>query len=523
MADVTFIGLYDTLDKALSKRVSPEIDFYGVCGINLLPLKQEKIRQKTNNDVGVSIESYTAYLVNLRTNDEVDVTDNFFVENLFQDEKGFNQVTWNLTNIPDVFGSELCYLKINQTVGQDYFSNVFTVDSSQEDKTAVFFYKQKEADLMLSIGLKMWFYESLKQVEIKNYYELSTKNTVTLSTKSKKYERWKTDIIGRDLAIFISDMFESKFLYLDGFRVNLFEAFEIPELTSKSETKRYSVKLNINKNDTFDPLNEVIAVPVVPEIVLNSVETNGFIATFSFVLSNFSPALLTFEYSSDQVTWISENKGVTSPQSVSFNKIGTWFFRVSHQLAVSNVLQVVIDSTLIANNDTAKVSKGAFVNIPVLFNDVLTGNVQITSFTQGSNGTVSLNPNNTLKYQHDGSLSTFDTFSYTIENGVSSATGSVGVTILQSAGTSTSFSTSPNGSSSPTTACGFNLSATRYHTGASSLPTLDDFVFNDAALTMPLVGSNQFFTIANGRTIQVDNNGKVIDLHICVPDGTNIA
>lgn len=516
MAKVTFIGLFDTIDEALSIRTSPQIDFYSVNGINILPLSQTKIKQQTNNHTGVSIEAYTAFLVNFRSGEEIDITNNFVVESLFQDSSGFNQVIWSVVNLPDIFNNgSLCYFRVEQILGQDYFSNPFTVSSYLFEKTAIIHYKEKQTDVAMSISLSMWFIEQLKDVELKNYYEISTKNTVTQSTKSRKYERWTTDVIGRDLAILISDLFEHKFVYIDGLRTNLFEAMEIAELTSKSQTKKYKIKLNVNKNDVFNETAEIAPVPVIPVISLNSIITNGFIVIYDFVISDFTPVLLTFEYSQDQINWISENKGITSPQNISFSEIGTWFFRIRHPLAISNVVELVVDSTIIANNDTVKVNKGSFVNIPVLFNDVLTGNVTITNVTNGANGTATVNPDRTIKYQHNNTFSGSDSFQYTISNGMTQSTATVSITILATVGTSTSFLTSAVGSSSPTTACGFNLSVTRYHTGASSVPTLDDFVFNDSSMTQPLVGSDQFFTIANGRTIQVNSNGRVTNLFAC--------
>lgn len=519
MVKVNFIRFFPSLDEALSIRTSPDVKYYTTNGINILPFDLIKTRQMTDHKDGVSVEDWFAYIVNLRTGVETDITANFVIEEVLSDENGKPQILWSVSNLPK-FGSNLVYLKIQQAIGQDFYSNVFTIDDVIENHAHIH-YKNNLSDKMLSIGILTWFVEDLKQTELKNYYETSTKSTVTLTIKSQKFEKWITDIINRDLAIKISDLFEYKFVYLDNVRANLFEAIEIPEIESMSVTKRYKLKINFSKDDVFDPFAVEELIQVIPVINLISVNTNGSIAIFDFTFSNFSPSFLTFDYSQNQTTWVSENSGFTSTQSISFSNIGIWYFRVRHPLAISNVIELNIDSVLVANNDDAQVVKGGSVNIPVLFNDVLSGNVSITSVATPINGIVVINSNNTVTYTHNGTSSTFDSFSYTISNGVTNSTGIVGVAIIGTSGVSTPFLTSAFGSSSSSIACSFILDTTRYHSGGSALPTLDNFIFADASLTQPFNGGNNFYAIGNGRIIQINNEGRIINIGACTSGGVS--
>ncbi len=70
--------------------------------------------------------------------------------------------------------------------------------------------------------------------------------------------------------------------------------------------------------------------------------------------------------------------------------------------------------------DAATVAIGGSLNISVLGNDSDPENdaLSITQVTQGSNGgTVTINPNGTINYSHDGSDVTSDSFEYTISDG----------------------------------------------------------------------------------------------------------
>ena len=73
----------------------------------------------------------------------------------------------------------------------------------------------------------------------------------------------------------------------------------------------------------------------------------------------------------------------------------------------------------VANDDTASVSQGGDVDIDVLANDSDPDgdSLTITGFSNGNYGTVTQNPDGTLKYTHDNSETTSDSFTYTVSDG----------------------------------------------------------------------------------------------------------
>jgi hypothetical protein len=513
MAIVTFIDFFSELADALTERTSPQIDFYEVRGIQLLPNNTYPYVQTTNVSGGIELEDWTAVIVNTWDNSETDVTAYFLVEDTFNDTDGFPQFDWSLTNVPYDFGSRMVYLKVDQLIGQTFYSNMFQLTANNSDKTTRLDYRNTATDTMQSIQLKMWYWQTLKNQDVTTYYETSTRNTVSRVVKSQRYERWITEVMSNSLYLKLTDVFEKKFVYVNLTRSNLFDNLEVKEFSGKQNFAENILKLAFNSNDVYDPLT-VPAVPSVPYILLSSIVTNGLSAIYTFSYGDFVPTYLVFEYSDDQVTWTSQNLGVTSPQSVTFNGTGVWYFRISHPEAISNVIMLDLGDAVVAVDDAAQVEKGGIVDIPVLVNDTLVGTTTITGVTVPTNGTaIAINGDTEIRYTHNDSSTTFDTFDYTIGNGLTSDSATVNV-VITLIGTSTSFSISV-GRPAQARACVLSLSQTKYHNGAGVVPSVNDYVFDDAALTTPFDGSEDYFAVFGGRWIIIDANGKVISTGFC--------
>lgn len=516
MAVVNFIEFYSTLSEAMTERTSPQIDFYEVRGIQLLPNNSYPYIQTTNVSGGINLEDWTAYIVNTWDNSETDVTAYFNVDNIFTDSDGYNQFDWSLTNVPFDFGSKMVYLRVDQLVGETFYSNMFQLTQNKSERTTRVDYRNTATATMQSIQLKMWYWQDLKNQEATTYYETSTKRTVSVVVKSQLYERWITEPMSNSLFIKLSNVFEQRFVYLNLTRYNLFEGFEIKEHSGKQNFAQNIIKLAFNGSDIYDPLNPTVITPTYPSIILSDVIANGITASYTFTYSNFTPTYFTFQTSQDQVTWNNTNAGVTSPESITFNGTGTWYFRILHPEAISNVFTLDLGSVVNAVDDSQNVVKGGTKDIDVLFNDTLVGTTTITSVTAPTNGTATIiNSGTKIRYTHDDSVTTSDSFNYTIGNGISSDSATVSVTITNSGNNSTGFATSTSGNANSETSCGFVLDTTRYHDGINAQPTLGDFIFTDAALITSFNGTNKYYPISNGRAIKINSSGQVTDLYIC--------
>lgn len=510
MADVNFIE-FGTAPFFL-ERTSPYVEQYQVRGIQLLPNNELPYIQTTNVSGGIELEDWTVYIVDPCGN-ETDISDYFVIEDVFADDNGDNQFTWSLTNVPHDFYYDLVHLKAVQSIGETFYSNYFMLTDLESDKTIRIDYKSYNMDTMQSIQLPMAFKQEFNPVEIESYYETSTKNTVINTVKYQTYESWLTEIISNDLLLRIIRVFSYKYTYVDLLRCNLFEAIEQKEYEAAENFKDNIIKLTFNKSDVYDPLANPITTPeTIPSITLSSVVANSINAIYYFSYADFTPDYLVFEYSDDEIIWTSESLGTTSPQSVAFNESGTWYFRISHPLAISNTFVLELGSTVIANDDSANVGKGDFVDISVLFNDVLVGTTTITFVSVPTNGTATIIESGTkIRYTHDDGVSLVDSFTYTISNGITSDTATVNISVF---GTGTSFEMSEEGLFSKPNACLLLPTTFKYHDGISAVPSIGDIVYNEVTMETTFTGFNKFYSI-EGKVLKIANNGVITDVQFC--------
>lgn len=183
------------------------------------------------------------------------------------------------------------------------------------------------------------------------------------------------------------------------------------------------------------------------------------------------------------------------------------------------------DHSLDAINDTSNILQGQTIDINVLFNDIYNDDVTVTIVTAPTNGTATVLPNKTIRYVHNNTATTTDTIVYRITSAYTSDTANIniGITLATAPGGSggggandgVAFNMSSNSNADAESACPFLLNSTKYHNGASSIPTLADIVYNEVAKTTLFNGNNRYFAISGGRTIQIGPDGVIYDVWVC--------
>src|SRR3546814_18986751 len=89
-----------------------------------------------------------------------------------------------------------------------------------------------------------------------------------------------------------------------------------------------------------------------------------------------------------------------------------------------------------AQNDTATGAEDSAIVIDVLGNDSSPGGGALTvaAVTQGANGSVTINPDNSLTYTPTPDFFGTDSFAYKVSDGAGSATATVSVTVTHRSG-----------------------------------------------------------------------------------------
>ncbi|MFY9826644.1 MAG: Ig-like domain-containing protein, partial [Thermoanaerobaculia bacterium] len=134
---------------------------------------------------------------------------------------------------------------------------------------------------------------------------------------------------------------------------------------------------------------------------------------------------------------INPDKTVRYTPAANYNGSDTFTYTISDghggtaTAAVSITITAVNDAP-VANADAATVAEDGNVSVAVLSNDTDPDGDTLTvaSVTQGTHGTVSINPDKTVKYTPAANYNGSDTFTYTISDGHGgTATASVAITI----------------------------------------------------------------------------------------------
>ena len=246
------INIFRTLDEALYFKNSPLNSFYRFNGVHLLPNNPFSYIQVTNTPLGLNLEDWTVYGTNIITGVEQDITDSFNVDSLTNSENGNPQLYWSLTNVPIDFGVDMIYLRIEQALGETFYSQPFLMTDLGKDWTTQFHYKERKGDSIQSIGFKTWFRQFAEYTDLSTYYELSTQLTVVETIKLSETEIYITEQININQLKKLTTVLRSPYLYINNFRAYLYKAVDIPKNKASENFAQIDFEVSIDENSTFE-------------------------------------------------------------------------------------------------------------------------------------------------------------------------------------------------------------------------------------------------------------------------------
>ncbi len=251
MATKPVINICKTLEEALTFKNSAINRLYQFNGVHLLPNNPLPYVQVTNTPLGLNLEDWTVFGVNIRNGVEQDITDSFNVDSFTNSENGNPQLYWSLTNVTIDFGVDMIYLRIEQALGETFYSQPFLLTDLRKDYTTQFHYKERIGDVMQSIGMKTWFRQEKEETELSTYFELSTQLTVTEAIKVNETEIYYTEQMSIDQLKKLAMILRNPHLYIDGYRAYLYKAVEIPDLKANENFAQINFQVSIDKNKVY--------------------------------------------------------------------------------------------------------------------------------------------------------------------------------------------------------------------------------------------------------------------------------
>lgn len=245
------IKLKRTLEEALSIRDSQINRKHIFRGVHLLPNNYIKYVQVTDIEDGMHLEDWTVNVVKLCNGQKTEITESFNVDSLTNSLNGNPQIFWSLDNVTHDFGWNLIYLEITQTLGETFYSTPFMLTDFYKEKTTQFHYKSKKNDVIQSIGIQTWFRQIQRSEELTQYYETSTKTTVTTSQKLNKLEKYFTELMPLSILDLFMDVLSSPYLYINTIRASLYEAPKLPDLLGTENFGKFDFMVASKKWDVY--------------------------------------------------------------------------------------------------------------------------------------------------------------------------------------------------------------------------------------------------------------------------------
>lgn len=248
----SIINIFRTLDEAMSFKNSPINQYYRFNGVHLLPNNTIPYVQVTNTPLGINLEDWTVYGVSVCGLVEQNITNSFNVDSLTNSQNGNPQIIWSLTNVPIDFGVKMIYLRIQQAMGETFYSQPFMLTNYGSEKTTQYHYKERVGDVVQSIGMKAWFRQEKEETELSTYFELSTQLTVTEAIKVNEIEIHKTEIMSIDQLKKLAMILRSPYLFIDSKRAYLYKSIEIPSLKANENYAEIEYQLTIDENAIYE-------------------------------------------------------------------------------------------------------------------------------------------------------------------------------------------------------------------------------------------------------------------------------
>jgi hypothetical protein len=322
--------------------------------------------------------------------------------------------------------------------------------NNDSEKVTQIYYKTKVKESFQSISAKFWFRQNQKESELKQYYEISTSSTVTQSIKRKSIKKYVTELIDIDTLIKLSDVLESKFMYLDSYRSYLYESVKIPELTNQENFGTTMIHISQNTNDVIDYDALFYEEPSILPIAVNDTFTVAKTGITNLkVLANDNlgvpPTDITYIVQTGITTGTLSI--ATDKQSINFTPNGTiatgqtFVYTIddsngnmSQATVTLNVQNAVVPLTAV--NDTVTLNNAGIQTISVLSNDslgTLPTNITSVVTTSLTIGAVAITAGGqSLTFTPNGTIASGQTMTYTITDSTgATSTATITITTIQ--------------------------------------------------------------------------------------------
>jgi hypothetical protein len=257
--DYSFLKLYTTIDSALNDTEFKDAQISYFLSIQLSP--KETYLQITNSPTDLTFSSnFNAYVVDGCDNVLKDISSNVFIEE-FIDAKGITQSKIEIINIGEDFYGRAVFIKIVAIDSNSvYYTRPIKITDKDIERTYRFDYTNNlnmydmSYEIALatqSIRLVFKFSGLNNNSEVGEYYQISTKNTISTRFLKKISNAYNIERIDTYTFERLQWLFEHDTIYLDNTRITDNPLLEPGDRMGKTNLFSSTFNAFLNKEDVF--------------------------------------------------------------------------------------------------------------------------------------------------------------------------------------------------------------------------------------------------------------------------------
>lgn len=164
-------------------------------------------------------------------------------------------------------------------LSKSFYSIPIKISSYDACKTTRVNFKCLKDDVMQSISFPFWFWQNKRDVEIENYYQISTNTNVSSTVKNSKYKRYQTSMMDIEVLNKLSDVMQLRWVYFDFIRVNQYEPMDIPNLQADESFAECEILVNEYKGLDDSSIEPILYVASEQNTILETEINNNPIIT----------------------------------------------------------------------------------------------------------------------------------------------------------------------------------------------------------------------------------------------------
>ncbi|MFK7810014.1 MAG: hypothetical protein AB8F74_19570 [Saprospiraceae bacterium] len=264
--------------------------------VHLMPFNESYL-QITNTSTGISFQSnYTAYIVNCANDELLDITNHVFISE-FTSSTGLNQIAFEIVNIPEDFGYETLYLRIESNTNSEYvfWSSPFicTEDgldfTNRYDYWSDYYYRGVDytaAQKKQSIRLSTYKNQDLDELEITQYTDIIKEITVAPRVIIKEFTEYFIDEFNSYFLRRLNVLLTHQYVYIDCVSAEYSTALEFSERIEHSNIINTRFVVNLDESNTFNSSYQIYPSLGVVSLFPNSSYTAGNVPENALITFN---------------------------------------------------------------------------------------------------------------------------------------------------------------------------------------------------------------------------------------------